>query len=192
MLIQRPRLLALSAALAAALAVAGGCKKDEPAAKPATATSDTAAPPTTAAKPAAPEARPELPAAPTPPPSLPVEPDSGNGAAPPGGDDRGAQRAARMDTDGDGQVSDAERAAAMQRRADMMRKRLDADGDGKLSPAEMAGARGRLHFDDPGQIDTNHDGDISAEELAAAMKLRNEQRRAARQGSGSAAPGSGW
>jgi Ca2+-binding EF-hand superfamily protein len=83
-----------------------------------------------------------------------------------------------MDRDGDGVVSDEERAAAMRDRADAMRKRLDTDGDGKLTPAELANARGRMRFDDAAAVDTNHDGEISADELAVAMKARMDARRA--------------
>jgi len=95
------------------------------------------------------------------------------------------RRDAKLDANGDGVVSDEERAAAMRERVTNMRTRLDADGDGKLTPAELANAPGRMHFDDPAALDTNHDGDISADELAAALKARRDQRRGDR---GSAAP----
>jgi len=92
------------------------------------------------------------------------------------------RRDARLDANGDGTVSDEERAAAIQQRMTAMRTRLDTDGDGKLTPAELANAPGRMHFDDPAALDTNHDGDISADELAAALKARRDQRRADRAG----------
>ncbi len=88
------------------------------------------------------------------------------------------RRDAKLDTNGDGVVSDEERAAAMQQRMVNMRTRLDTDGDGKLTPAELAAAPGRMHFDDPAALDTNHDGDISADELAAGIKARRDARRA--------------
>jgi hypothetical protein len=95
------------------------------------------------------------------------------------------RRDAKLDANGDGVISDEERAAAMRERAATLRTRLDADGDGKLTPAELANAPGRMHFDDPAAIDTNHDGDISADELAASLKARRDQRRSDR---GSTAP----
>src|SRR4029077_14799276 len=87
-------------------------------------------------------------------------------------------RHGRMDRDGDGVVSDEERAAAMRDRAEAMRKRLDTDGDARLPPAELANAGGRMRFADPAAVDTNHDGDISADELAVAIKARMDARRA--------------
>jgi hypothetical protein len=146
-------------ALAAALtlALATDCKKDESAA-PAPS-SDTAKQP-----------------------GVKSDPAQGNGSA---GDWRN-RRAGRMGRDGDGAVSEEERAARMKASAEMMRKRLDTDGDGKLTPAELANAPGRMKFDDPAALDTNHDGDISTDELLAAMKARAEQRRAQRAGSGAA------
>lgn len=99
------------------------------------------------------------------------------------------RRQARLDTNGDGVISDEERAAAAHERAAGMHDRLDSDGNGKLTPAELANAPRRMRFADPAAIDTNHDGDISADELAAALKARRDQRRANRAGSdrGSAA-----
>lgn len=159
---QRPWILAL----AAALALAAGCKKDEPAA-PAPS-SDTAKQP-----------------------GPPGDPAQAGGSG--GGDWR--SRRGRMDRDGDGAVSEEERAAMLKGRAEMLRKRLDIDGDGKLTPAELGMARGRMHFDDPASLDTNHDGDISVDELVVAMKARADLRRAQRAGSGAngsgAADGSG-
>ena len=162
---QRPWILAL----AAVLAIAAGCKKDQPAAPTPAPASDTAK---QGVKP-----------------GLPADPAQAGGSA--DGDWRN-RRAGRMDKDGDGVVSDEERAAALKARAEMMRKRLDADGDGKLTPAELGNARGRMRFDDPAALDTDHDGDISADELVAAMKARADQRRARRAGSGAgSADGSG-
>jgi hypothetical protein len=125
---------------------------------------------------------PAQPAAPAP--SLPSDPSTnsamGSGDRPslPPGHHRG-DRFAKMDKDGDGVISDEERAAAMKERAAQMRTRLDSNGDGKLTPDELASAKGRMHFDDPASLDTNKDGDISADELAAAMQARREARRAA-------------
>jgi EF hand len=175
---QPRRLPALSMALATALALAAGCKTDNapsaspPTTAPSVRSDDTAARP--APTPPA-EARPPAPA-----PALPAQAAQGDGS--PGADWR-ARRAAELDKDGDGKVSDAERAAALHDRADQMRRRLDANADGKLTPDELANARGRMRFDDPAALDTNHDGDISADELAAGLKARADQRRARRVGS---------
>ena len=129
-------------------------------------------------------------------PSLPASPDD-----PPPADTEGPargtpgareewrkRRMARLDTNGDGVISDEERAAAARERIAGMHARLDSDGDGKLTPAELANAPGRMHFDDPAAVDTNHDGDISADELAAALKARRDQRRGDRAGSGAPDP----
>jgi hypothetical protein len=97
------------------------------------------------------------------------------------------RREAKIDSDGDGKISEAERAAAMQERVANMHARFDLDGDGKLTPAELAAGRGRLRFEDPATLDTNHDGDISTDELAAAMKMQRD-RRAARRVGDAAAP----
>jgi hypothetical protein len=93
------------------------------------------------------------------------------------------RREAKLDTNGDGVISEDERTAAMRERITDMRTRLDSNSDGKLSPAELTSAPGRMRFDNPAAVDANNDGDISADELAAAMKARREQRRAARGGS---------
>jgi len=124
-------------------------------------------------------------------PALPATPDDKPrlGADDPAGGNPAARgewrkrREAKLDTNGDGVISDEERAAAMRERVAGMHARLDTDGDGKLTPAELANAPGRMHFDDPAAIDTNHDGDISADELAAALKARRDQRRGDRGGS---------
>lgn len=89
-------------------------------------------------------------------------------------------RMARMDKDGDGKISDEERAAAMKERTERMRQRLDTNGDGKLTPDELANTKGRMKFDDPAALDTNHDGEISADELQAGMEARREEFRAQR------------
>jgi Ca2+-binding EF-hand superfamily protein len=85
-----------------------------------------------------------------------------------------------MDKDGDGKISDEERAAAMKERSEKMRARLDTNGDGKLTPDELANSKGRMKFDDPAALDTNHDGDISADELQAGIQARRDEMRAQR------------
>jgi hypothetical protein len=165
-------------ALTTALALAAGCKTE----------SSSPAPGGDPAKPAATgQAKP-------PPPSLPGNSPAIGASADgdPGGQDWRRRGGAALDKDGDGVISEEERAAAMKTRAEMMRKRLDADGDGKLTPAELANVRGRLRFDDPAALDTDHDGDLSADELVAAMKARADQRRALRDGSGGSGGSGGW
>lgn len=114
----------------------------------------------------------------------PIQPGAAPAAADDGSDDREARRQRRevkLDANGDGVVSDEERAAAVKLRMQHIHDRLDTDGDGKLTPAELAAAPGRMHFDNAEALDTNHDGNIDPDELAAAMKARREAVRAARQ-----------
>lgn len=89
--------------------------------------------------------------------------------------ERVAERERQLDADGDGKVSDEERAKARAERASEMRARIDGDGDGKVSADELAASSfGRFGMTD---IDADRNGDISSEELATALKARNEQRR---------------
>lgn len=164
--------------LAAALVFAVACKTDAPSPGSA-APAGEAATKTRSAKIAVKPAPPALPAAPGDRPSADAPPRD----PPIGGEEWRERRKARLDTDGDGVISDEERAAAMHERLANVHARFDTDADGKLTPAELANARGPMRFDDPAALDTNHDGDISADELAAAFKARREQWR----GSGSGA-----
>jgi len=179
--------------IVAALMFAVACKTDAPSqSSAAPAAGDSSAKPRSAKI----EVKPVQP-----PPAAPALPEPPSGASeprvvvPPAGDnavERGEwrrRRDARLDTDGDGVVSGAERDAAMKERMVNMRSRLDTDGDGKVSPEELARGRGRMRFDDPAALDTNHDGDISADELAAGFRARREQWRNER-GSGAGARGS--
>lgn len=149
------------------LVVASACKTTDSAPQPQPTADPAAAPARVASRPA-----PRL-AAPTPlgsdTPALPDE----------GGRHHGG-RMAKMDTDGDGKISDEEREAAMKDRSAKMRSRLDTNGDGKLTPDELANAKGRMKFDDPTALDTNNDGDISADELEAGMTARRDEMRAQR------------
>ena len=157
----------LSFALALVFVVA--CKAEPPASSSSGSSNEAA--PTGHARSAKIDVKPILPGQPAPAPAD-------------GSDDREAwrkRRQERMDTNGDGVVSDEERAAAMKQRMQRLHDRLDTDGDGKLTPAELAAAPGRMHFDNPEALDTNHDGNIDADELAAGMKARREAFRAARQ-----------
>lgn len=155
------------------LSLAVGCKTDPPAGANGSAAGEA---PATKARSAKIDLKPMAP------PSLPADDQPAKDP------DWRERRKDRLDTDGDGKVSDEERAAAMKQRMGRLHDRLDTDGDGKVSPAELANAPGRFKFDDPAAIDTNHDGDISVDELAAAVKARRDARRAAR-AAGSGAPG---
>jgi hypothetical protein len=171
--------------IAAVLVLAVACKTEAPApANQPPAGEDTNA----KARSAKIDVKPVQPALPPAPAAPAVGDDKPALADPPRGNPAGREqwrkrRDARIDANGDGVISDEERAAALQQRVTAMRTRLDADGDGKLTPAELANARGRMmRFDDPAALDTNHDGDISADELAAALKARRDQRRSDRPG----------
>jgi hypothetical protein len=78
----------------------------------------------------------------------------------------------RMDTDGDGRISQAEYVAWMS----YAFERMDADGDGVLAPSEQPGGKGRpLSLETHRQRladrfvrqDANKDGYLDARELAA-------------------------
>lgn len=84
------------------------------------------------------------------------------------------ERNQEMDTDGDGVVSPAERDAAREQRTEEIRQRIDADGDGKLTADELAASSfGRLDLKD---VDADKNGDITNAELQAAIRARNERR----------------
>lgn len=179
----------LSLSLALVFAVA--CKTDSP----APAAGSSADPSSGKARSAKIDLKPSA----APPPSLAAGSSDDEAAPPEGRGDHRLDPAAReewrkrrmerMDKDGDGKISDEERAAAMKERMDAMRARLDTDGDGKVTPAELAAARGnRIRMEDPAALDTNHDGDISSDELAAGMKARRDARRAARDGDAATPP----
>ena len=72
------------------------------------------------------------------------------------------------DTDGDGKLSDAERAAMHTERALGMHARFDLDGDGKLSPEELS--KTRWFGGAASTADTNGDGDVSPEELQKVLE----------------------
>lgn len=84
--------------------------------------------------------------------------------------DRDAEIQAKLDTNKDGAVSPEEREAAQKQRAETLRTKLDTDGDGKLSVAEMQSSR--FAALDPNKIDVNQDGVISTEELQVALPTR--------------------
>jgi hypothetical protein len=80
------------------------------------------------------------------------------------------QKAAHMDTDNDGRVSQAEHDAWAQQRFASM----DTDGNGRLGTAELEGrGMGRGRGAMPGKLqgmDTNMDGVVSAEEHLAGSR----------------------
>jgi hypothetical protein len=167
--------------IAFALSLLVACGKSDssptaqaPASPESAAPAEHAAPAAPAPGPAAPQARPT--------PRLPDQQAGDDGRR------WGGRRGDRpnIDTDGDGKISDEERAVARKQRLDGMRTHLDANGDGKLTVDELKNAEGggrrRMRFDDPAALDTNHDGDISADELGAAMEARREQWRQRREG----------
>lgn len=86
---------------------------------------------------------------------------------------RGEARLAKVDTDGDGFLSEAEMVAAATERASQrharMVERMDANADGKLSLDEMKPKRdrGARMFE---RADTDNSGGISEEEFAEATK----------------------
>ena len=86
---------------------------------------------------------------------------------------------AELDTDGDGDLSPQELAAARTKRAEEMRGRFDTDGDGKLTADELGQARMfRGGRGDPAALDTDKNGEISSQELEAGMSsMRNRFRR---------------
>ena len=154
--------------IALLLLVVGACKTTDSQPTPQPAPTEPA-PAARAARPA-----PALPAAPT-----AISDGSDRPQLPPGDHawGRRGDRMAKWDKDGDGKLSDEERAAMMKERTEKMRARLDTNGDGKLTPDELKNTTGRMHFDDPTALDTNHDGDISVDELQAGMEARREQMR---------------
>ncbi len=76
--------------------------------------------------------------------------------------------AARMDTDGDGQISAEERQAYAEAERAAILKRIDTDGDGEISHEERRAAAEAERAAIAATMDTDGDGEISAEERAAA------------------------
>lgn len=92
-------------------------------------------------------------------------------------ENQGKNHFARLDTDGNGNLSQAEFRTAMKARhknpAERFKK-LDADGDGNIS-REEAKDKPRLtkHFD---KMDSSGDGNVSQQEFSAAVKARAERK----------------
>lgn len=154
-----------SLSIVLALATALGCKTDN---APAPGTAGGSSGATTGAK--GRSGKIELPAQR---PALPTDdPDDDRGATVQSREERRQQRMAAMDTDGDGEVTDAERLAARAKRDAEIKARLDKDGDGTVSEAERAAARLEraegLHV----RLDVDNDGQLTAGELANAPSGR--------------------
>jgi Ca2+-binding EF-hand superfamily protein len=88
---------------------------------------------------------------------------------------RRAELQARLDRDGDGTVTDAERLTARLERAEAMTARLDADGDGALTIEELENAP-RFRRLDPAAADGDGDGVLSVDELAKALEANGWRR----------------
>lgn len=92
----------------------------------------------------------------------------------------------KFDADGDGKLSDTEKAAAreaMQKKREAARKewmaKADTDGDGKVSPEEREAAREKMAEANPAmkermlkRFDKDGDGKLSDDERAEARKAR--------------------
>jgi Ca2+-binding EF-hand superfamily protein len=89
---------------------------------------------------------------------------------------RHEKRLKELDADGDGRVSEAERAAARNKRQGKHLEEFDTDGDGKISEAERAAARNKRQGKHLEGFDTDGDGKISDEERRAAQGKRSNQR----------------
>ena len=96
------------------------------------------------------------------------------------------ERFSRMDSNGDGQITETEMDSARERLRDEVFTRLDANGDGSVSRAEMeaaaamrtAGRKGRsnhLRAAILSRMDTNGDGAITKTELEARALERFEK-----------------
>ena len=120
-----------------------------------------------------------------------------DGAGPGKGKGRKADVMAKFDVDGDGQLSESERAAAQaaggerRKQAAAMKQEMlekhDADGDGKLSDKERLTAfRARLAADATlnervlAKHDTDKDGTLSDDELGKVRKKRGDDKRGPR------------
>ncbi len=98
----------------------------------------------------------------------------------------GGSRLAEYDTDGDGVLSDEEKAAAKEAREAARQAFIDVhdtDGDGVLNEEERAAAReareaerARAKEERFNEIDGDGDGEVSQEELATALPEASEER----------------
>jgi hypothetical protein len=93
--------------------------------------------------------------------------------------ERGAPRARgfeQFDTDGDGRLSDEERAAARDKRHKQRLEESDADGDGKISEAERRAANAAHRKRYLGKFDADGDGKLTGEEEEQAKAAREKRR----------------
>ena len=81
----------------------------------------------------------------------------------------------KFDKDGDGKLSEDERAAARNERQEQRLEKFDADGDGKLSETEERAARTQRKARHLGPFDTDGDGKLSEDERRAAHDKRSNQ-----------------
>jgi len=104
------------------------------------------------------------------------DPPPATNATPPAARPNAGKWVQKYDTNGDGVLSDQEKAAARGQRqggGGGLMKRLDTNGDGVLSDAERQAGFAKLQQKNPQkfkQLDTNGDGQIDAAEAAAAMQ----------------------
>lgn len=82
------------------------------------------------------------------------------------------ERKGKIDTNGDGTISEEERQAAQEARREQMRQKMDTDGDGTVSDAEREAARKEMREEMRKRIDTDGDGEISEAERQAAREAR--------------------
>ncbi len=92
----------------------------------------------------------------------------------------------RFDTDGDGELSEAERSSARESRRLKRLEKYDRDGDGRLSDRERATARKAHRQQRLERFDADGDGELSREERRAAFEsgadCRGRHRRGERDG----------
>jgi Ca2+-binding EF-hand superfamily protein len=87
-------------------------------------------------------------------------------------EERRKQRMASLDTDGDGEISAEERAAARAKREAEMLERLDANKDGKVDDAERDAARKDRASNMHARLDKNNDGKLTIEEMQTGRMTR--------------------
>ena len=83
---------------------------------------------------------------------------------------------AQFDTDGDGQLNDAERQAFREDRQQKRFAEVDANGDGQISFEEQSAAREKRREKMIARFDTNGDGELDETERQAAKEARKKMR----------------